>query len=71
MTHKCAADGCKKEISLSLLMCRKHWKLVPRKIQRAIWRTRLDRDRNRYYAHIVDAINAVSQAETGGQLVAL
>jgi hypothetical protein len=24
MTHKCAADGCRKEISLALLMCHKH-----------------------------------------------
>lgn len=70
MTHKCAADGCRKEISLALLMCHKHWKLVPKQLQRAIWRTVNDRDRNRYFAHVADAIVAVAEAETGGQLVA-
>jgi hypothetical protein len=52
-------------------MCRKHWKLVPRQLQRAIWRRVNDRDRNRYLALVADAIVAVAEAETGGQLVAL
>ena len=67
MTHVCAADGCKKEISVALLMCRPHWKLVPKRIQSAIWRTYEKSDRNRYYAHVTDAIRAVARAE-GTQL---
>lgn len=67
MTHKCAADGCKKEISLAYLMCRPHWRKVPRQIQRGILRTVGDRDRNLYYLHVVEAIEAVSKAE-GKQL---
>lgn len=70
MTHKCAADGCKKEISIALLMCGRHWKLVPRQLQRAIWRTINDRDRTKYSGYVCDAIVAVANAE-GRQLVAL
>lgn len=67
MTHKCAADGCKKEISIALLMCRPHWRLVPLRVQRAIYRTQYDRDRGRYYSHVTDAILAIQKAE-GKQL---
>lgn len=67
MTHKCAADGCKREISLAYLMCRKHWAKVPRKLQKAIYRTVGDRDRTEYYFHVADAILAVQKAE-GKQL---
>lgn len=67
MTHECAADGCKKEISIALLMCRPHWKKVPRPIQRSIWRT-VHIAGSDYYSHVTDAILAVAQAESGGQM---
>jgi hypothetical protein len=67
MIHKCAADGCKREISIALLMCPRHWKLVPKRIQSLIWRTVNSSDRNRYFSHVTDAIRAVSRAE-GTQL---
>jgi hypothetical protein len=71
VTHKCAADGCRREVSLAMLVCPRHWKKVPPRIRRAIWRTRWDRDRNRYFSHVTEAIRSVADAETGGQLVAL
>lgn len=67
MTHKCAADGCRKEISMALLMCIKHWRLVPLRTQRAIYRTQYDSDRSRYLAHVTVAKAAVAKAE-GTQL---
>ena len=38
MTHKCAVQECDKEISSELLMCRKHWFLVPLAIRRRVLR---------------------------------
>jgi hypothetical protein len=37
-THECAADGCKDRLPHSMLMCRKHWRLVPSELQQAVWR---------------------------------
>ena len=36
-THKCAARSCDKRISLNLLMCGRHWMLLPRRIRERIW----------------------------------
>ena len=36
--HVCHAEGCEIEVPPKLLMCAKHWRQVPRTIQRAIWR---------------------------------
>jgi hypothetical protein len=63
MTHKCVADGCKREISMTYLMCRPHWRKVPRQIQRAILNTLGDRDRRLYELHVREAIDAVSKVE--------
>jgi hypothetical protein len=35
--HTCHARGCTKHVKPELLMCGKHWRRVPRKIQRAVW----------------------------------
>lgn len=35
--HPCAASPCKKQIEDKLLMCMRHWRMVPRDIQREIW----------------------------------
>lgn len=39
MSHTCHARGCKTAVRPELLMCLRHWRLVPRKIQRAVWAT--------------------------------
>jgi len=36
--HLCHAQGCKKAIPERFLMCRKHWRKVPRDLQRNVWR---------------------------------
>lgn len=35
--HECAAPGCTKMISRSLLMCAPHWRMVPSAIQRKVY----------------------------------
>lgn len=37
MGHKCHARGCAKEVAPRLLMCFRHWKLVPYALQKAVW----------------------------------
>lgn len=39
MTHVCHADGCKVAVPPSMLMCLRHWRMVPRALQSAVWRT--------------------------------
>lgn len=35
--HLCHAEGCPFKVPPKMLMCRKHWAMVPRAIQRAVW----------------------------------
>lgn len=37
--HTCHAKGCPKNIPPKLLMCLRHWRMVPRELQRAVWAT--------------------------------
>jgi hypothetical protein len=37
MRHMCHARGCETPVPPKLLMCLKHWKLVPSKLQRAVY----------------------------------
>lgn len=37
MSHHCHAEGCERPVKPKLLMCYPHWKLVPLRLQRAIW----------------------------------
>jgi hypothetical protein len=39
MGHKCHAVGCQKVIPPRLLMCLKHWRMVPKEMQADIWKT--------------------------------
>jgi hypothetical protein len=38
MTHQCHARRCGVGVKPELLMCARHWRMVPPLIQRAIWR---------------------------------
>ncbi len=37
MSHHCHARGCTVEVKPEMLMCLRHWRMVPRAIQRAVW----------------------------------
>lgn len=39
MSHCCHAFECHKEIPPKLLMCIRHWKMVPKDIQSLVWKT--------------------------------
>lgn len=39
MKHKCHARGCDVAVLPRLLMCLRHWRMVPRPLQRQVWAT--------------------------------
>lgn len=39
MSHHCHATGCTRDVPPKLLMCYRHWCMVPRPLQNEIWRT--------------------------------
>ena len=38
MSHKCHAKGCNIDVDPRLLMCLRHWRLLPAPLKRAVWR---------------------------------
>lgn len=36
--HTCHASGCAREIPPRLFVCAQHWRLVPKILQRGVWR---------------------------------
>lgn len=69
MSHRCHASGCGKAVPPNLLMCLKHWRMVPRAEQREVWRTyrrgqEIDkRPSPEYLAAATAAIQAVAERE--------
>ncbi len=39
MNHECHAEGCEIGIPAKLFMCRAHWVMIPKQMQRWIWAT--------------------------------
>lgn len=39
MTHVCHAVGCTTPVPPRLLMCGRHWAMVPKALQREVWAT--------------------------------
>lgn len=37
--HVCHATGCDVKVPPKMLMCLRHWRMVPRSIQREVWAT--------------------------------
>lgn len=37
MSHRCPANGCTRNVSPAMLMCRPHWYMVPRPLRDAVW----------------------------------
>ena len=37
--HHCHASGCGSHVKPELLMCARHWRQVPKEIQRRVWAT--------------------------------
>lgn len=37
MVHRCHAVGCVRPVPPEMLMCRTHWRMVPKHLQRGVW----------------------------------
>ena len=67
--HICHAEGCEVEVPPRLLMCARHWRMVPVAIQRAVWATyvpgqEIRKDPTSEYLRVAfEAIHAVAVKE--------
>jgi hypothetical protein len=72
MAHTCHAVGCNVSVPPRLLMCIKHWRMVPLAIQRKVWRAyrpgqEIDkRPTDNYFVVAREAIEAVRVREQEG-----
>jgi len=42
VSHRCHAQGCAASVPPEMLMCKRHWFMVPPNIRRAVWSTYRD-----------------------------
>lgn len=76
MDHHCHARGCKVNVPPERLMCLRHWRLVPRTLQRAVWANYRDgqcddkQPSRAWFAAADAAIEAVWRIERGLPVVA-
>lgn len=67
--HVCHADGCEVSVPPKMLMCLRHWKMVPRSIQLRVWREyvpgqEVRKDPSSEYLEVMrEAIEAVAEKE--------
>ena len=64
MSHECPANGCARAVSGGQLMCRTHWRMVPKDAQRRVWAAWDDGFGAGSLAHtqaIIAAISAVNR----------
>jgi hypothetical protein len=67
--HHCHARGCRTPVRPELLMCARHWRVVPKFVQRAVWDSYRpgqcdDKDVSRAWLRAADAaIGFVARAE--------
>jgi hypothetical protein len=69
MAHTCHAKGCPVPVPPKLLMCRKHWYMVPKPLRDAVWAEyrpgqEIDKQPSMAYLHVMRAaIDAVAAKE--------
>jgi len=65
MTHECPAPVCTEQVAPDMLMCPRHWYLVPKPLRSAVWaawRHGAGAGSPAHQAAIRAAISAVSRA---------
>lgn len=69
VTHTCHARACKAPVPPAMLMCKRHWFLVPLELRDVVWATyrrgqEIDKRPSREYLDAADAaIKAVAEKE--------
>lgn len=74
MRHTCHALGCEKPVPPKMLMCLKHWRMVPRLMQSRIWATyrpgqEIDKNPSGEYLDAQSAAVRAVAARERGELV--
>jgi hypothetical protein len=68
--HTCHAKDCGVEVPPKMLMCARHWRMVPKELQQAVWREyrpgqEITKTPSAMYLQVAkEAIEAVARAET-------
>jgi hypothetical protein len=72
--HECHAKGCTTQVPPALLMCAKHWRMVPQALKNRIWDTyQPGQERGNveptdaYFEAQREAVEAVAKAEESKQ----
>lgn len=69
MSHHCHAHNCETNVPPRMLMCRRHWGMVPRSIQKKVWDhyrpgQEVDKRPSPEYLDVADeAVRAVAKKE--------
>lgn len=77
MPHRCHARNCEAPVPPKMLMCRKHWWMVPEPLRREVWRLyrpgqEVDKRPTREYLEAANAaVNAVADREARPQTEAM
>lgn len=70
MIHLCHAEGCDLLVKPERLMCLRHWRMVPRELQRDVWahyvagQEKTKRPTREYLAAAAAAVAAVAEKES-------
>jgi hypothetical protein len=67
--HRCRAVACAVEVEPHLLMCKRHWFMVPKPLRQRVWQTYRAGDYLDAAKAAIAAIAAVEEREFGGRLL--
>lgn len=71
MTHRCPAEGCTTDCPRHILMCARHWRMVPRPLQTAIRDTWRSGHTSAWHDNKDQAVALVSSTERGRKAIGL
>jgi hypothetical protein len=63
MKNVCHALMCNKKIGATMLMCKKHWFMVPKNLRDAIWETFFNGNRESHLQNCSEARRIVAEKE--------
>jgi hypothetical protein len=67
MSHKCPANNCPVILPTNILMCREHWRQVPRYLRMQVGEAWRRVDRKGYFHYREQAIKAVNEPQENCQ----
>lgn len=62
--HQCPVAACRAEVNAAKLMCRPHWYMVPKAVQKMVWATYADGSGVGSLAHMQAMRTAIAVVDT-------